>query len=489
MVIGLVTLFVRWPTFGNPMLEFDEQLYLLMGDRLWHGQLPYLDLWDRKPVGLFLFYALIRLLGGLGVVQYQAVATLCAAATAMILYRLARRKAAVWPALLSALAYVFTLNLLHGTGGQTSVFYNLLTAGCFWAAFAANDANRPWRIIAFALPAMLVMGLALQIKYTVVFEGISLGCWFLWRLHRVGLSVPRLSATALAMMVLALLPTLAALGWYAGMGHADAFVQANFVSVFHRAPFDPVTRREQASYIAVRTLGLIAALPVALVVGWRQRQRGNPHDFALLCVWTAGALIGFAMLGDVFDHYFIPVTMPLCVALAPLLRRGRGGFILGCMVTVWPLAQTPPYYFGTAYYQREVSHLAAATRPYLRGHCLYVFDGPTILYHVTGACAPTRYIYPDHLNNPIEAPALGVDSVQEEQRLLARRPGAIVTASVSVNPHVNVGTQRVLRAALARDYVLVDKVRDPERMLFVWARRDLHPGPAPITDHRAANPQ
>jgi predicted membrane-bound mannosyltransferase len=77
----LVALLLRVPLFGDPVIHSDEQFYLLVGDRLLHGAWPYLDIWDRKPPGLFLLYAAIRLVGGLGIVQYQMVASLAAAAT------------------------------------------------------------------------------------------------------------------------------------------------------------------------------------------------------------------------------------------------------------------------------------------------------------------------------------------------------------------------------------------------------------------------
>ena len=56
-----------------------------------HGLLPYVDVWDRKPVGLVLVYAAIRLLGGEGIWQYQLAATLFAGATAFVVSRIAAR--------------------------------------------------------------------------------------------------------------------------------------------------------------------------------------------------------------------------------------------------------------------------------------------------------------------------------------------------------------------------------------------------------------
>jgi hypothetical protein len=49
------------------------------------GALPYVDIWDRKPIGLFLLYAAIRLLGGDGILAYQVTATAFAVATAAVL--------------------------------------------------------------------------------------------------------------------------------------------------------------------------------------------------------------------------------------------------------------------------------------------------------------------------------------------------------------------------------------------------------------------
>src|SRR3569833_3787129 len=97
----LVALAVRCVDFGNPVIHVDEQYYLLVGDRLLRGALPYVDIWDRKPIGLFAIFAAIRLLPGDGVLAYQLVATLFAAATAWLVQRGAR-----WLGVLLFVAFV-----------------------------------------------------------------------------------------------------------------------------------------------------------------------------------------------------------------------------------------------------------------------------------------------------------------------------------------------------------------------------------------------
>src|SRR5438105_7787477 len=50
----IATLVIRAVALGQPEVDVDEQYYLLVGSRMFHGVIPYVDIWDRKPIGLFL---------------------------------------------------------------------------------------------------------------------------------------------------------------------------------------------------------------------------------------------------------------------------------------------------------------------------------------------------------------------------------------------------------------------------------------------------
>ena len=60
-VILLVAVATRSATFGNPLVDMDDQFYWLVGRSWWDGHWPIVDIWDRKPVGLFLIYGAIWL--------------------------------------------------------------------------------------------------------------------------------------------------------------------------------------------------------------------------------------------------------------------------------------------------------------------------------------------------------------------------------------------------------------------------------------------
>ena len=176
LIVG-VAVAARAITFGNPIVHVDEEFYFTVAHEWLRGAVPYLDIWDRKPIGLFALYRPAAALGyPAGIWAYQALALTAVVATAWIVARLARDAGWGSAALLAAVAYILWLDLAEGEGGQSPVFYNLPMAGAAWLILG-DRAARPTR----ALAAMLLVGVAMQIKYSVVFEGLFFGLWTLWR--------------------------------------------------------------------------------------------------------------------------------------------------------------------------------------------------------------------------------------------------------------------------------------------------------------------
>ena len=87
--LSLFALAVRFPFLGDHNADIDEQLYALIGSQLWHGQLPFVDLWDRKPFGLFLLFGLADASGLPAPWSYQLFATIFIVLGALLLRRLA----------------------------------------------------------------------------------------------------------------------------------------------------------------------------------------------------------------------------------------------------------------------------------------------------------------------------------------------------------------------------------------------------------------
>ncbi len=468
----LVALAIRSWDFGNPAIDADEQYYLLVGDRMLHGAVPYIDLWDRKPIGLFALFAAIRVLPGDGILAYQLLATAAAWATALVVAAAARELGANRRGAFAAgVVYLAGISLLSGGGGQAPVFYNLPMAVAALLTLrlpASAVSARIGAIVTSGTVACLLAGIAIQMKYTPMFEGAFFGLAHLWFLHRAGARVGTMSAAALLWIAMGLAPTLAAIAWYLAKGPAafDAFWFANVTSIALR-PGYPVGR------LAIRLIGILAQLLpliVAAAISWRRRPRAGvaAETMTIAFVWAAAATVGFLIIGTFFDHYGLPLVAPLAVLAAPTLGRSWRMLALALIVPAAILVTDRAIGSDDRAGTRAVAGVVEANSG---GECPYVFVGPSILYHLAHACVPTPYAFPNLLAYATEQGAIGVDQPTEVRRILANQPPVIVTADRPAAIY-NPATLRVMQAALARDYRLVFAVPGRKGRVLVHLRRD-----------------
>jgi hypothetical protein len=450
LLLALVALGLRVWDFGNPVIHVDEQFYLLVGERMWQGAVPFVDIWDRKPVGLFLIYAVAAAFPGDGILAYQLMATAAAIATAAVV-RSASLRVGARPsgALLAGIAYLLWLPMLGGRGGQAPVFYNLLVAVAVFRTLALPalaTAQRRAAILRSGLIACLLAGVAIQVKYTAAVEGAFVGLAHLWWLHRAGGRRGGLIVAGLAWAVAGLLPTAIAYAAYATMGPAAAevFWFANFSSIFLRAPYPP-------GELAMRLLGIAAQLSPLIacaLLGWRLRPRPTPAPLGIAYGWLGSALLGFAAIGTFFDHYALPLIAPLALLSAATFgRRPRaavGALGIGLLLFLAERA----FVADDAPGARETARLVALNA---HGQCPYVFIGDTITYQLSATCLPTRYVFPNLLAYSTEQGATGIDEAAEVRRILARRPPVIVTSTRTLAIW-NSGSLAAVKAAMRRDY-------------------------------------
>lgn len=455
-----VALLTRAITFGNPIVHADEQFYFVTARAMIDGAWPYADVWDRKPVGLFLLYAPAAALPlRAGVWAYQAMALACAVATAAMIARIAR--VAGWPAgaTLAGVAYLVWIVLAEGEGGQSPVFYNALVAAAALLIAGKRGAG-PGR----GLVAMALVGLAMQVKYSVVFEGMAFGLWIVaqhWRAHR---RPWRTLALGAALIAVALAPTVLAAGVFAAAGRFDAFWYANFRSILDRRA-DPWA--EQAGNLAGVVLILSPLLAMAGITMARQRWT---RERLFVASWLAAALLGLLVFGSWFDHYALPAMVPATICAAGAIGGHRDvrrwAFPALALFAAGGQALLVSKRFGRGS-PAEFERLASAV-----GNgpgCLWVQSGETMLYPRTGRCRVSRYVFPSHLGRARESGAIGVDQASEVRRILASAPAVIVMRPPYRGERADL--RALVLADVARHYRQGAAVRLGSGVVQVFVRR------------------
>jgi hypothetical protein len=473
LLLAVAALAIRSALFGNQTFGDDEQFYTLVGDRMAQGAVPYIDIWDRKPYGLFLLFAGMRLLGGDPTLVSQLIATACAAATAFTIAAIAARGLPRGQATMGGLAYLLLLTVLGGDVAQTAVFYNLPLSVAGWLILRTGPAlDRPNDLLR-ASGAMLLCGLAIQIKTNAVFEGAALGLWMLWRMApRVGWAV--IARRAMLFAAIGIAPTLAVASGYGVAGHFDAWWFANAQSqLLKGGGWNPEARG--------RLIELLLAVAIPLVMawlGWRGIRRGS--DRTLLAAWLGAGLVDMLAIGNFWLHYALPLLVPATVLAAYGFARPRIGTWGMTLLFFWP--SIDGLVIDRIVAHRGERNAAAALRAVpadVARTCLLGYDLPAYFYLNSKACLVTPYLFVDQLRSEAEHHALPVDATQAMRDALARRPGTIMVGHNSWWRWRNRTNDRLLGDALARDYRLVRTVPQlPYNYdsVQVWRRRDLPAG-------------
>lgn len=462
-LLFLVAIAARAFSFGNPTIHVDEEFYFMTAHAMWDGALPFVDIWDRKPIGLFLVFFPAAGLGlPLGIYAYQAMALACLVATAWLIIRLAERAGWGKGALLGGIAYLLWPNLLNGVGAQSPIFYNLVMVGA--AALILAGEGHPRRR-ALGCGAMALVGLALQIKYSVVFEGIFFGLWLLWQEWRARRApLPFLNYGAV-LVALALLPTAAAFGYYAAIGQTDAFIFTNFTSIQHRNA-DPM--KEALGNIG--TLVLILSPIVAMTFGARgQAIGGDAMVRRFLFAWFGVTLLALAMFAPWFDHYGLPLLVPGCICASGFFGNPRFSKRLAPAILVLVALGGQATLLINMRNRGGAADFAGLERAVGKGPgCLYIYSGNSMLYAASDRCRVTRFAFPSSLTRARDSASLGVEQADELNRVLAAKPEVVVMRPPFRGERPEI--RAIVLSAMARDYRLTAQVPMGRETISVYKR-------------------
>jgi hypothetical protein len=457
--LAALALVTRWQLFGDALADSDEGFYLLVAERLLRGSVLYVDIWDRKPAGLFLLFAGMRSLGGDGVLAYQIVGTVFAFATAWLIAKIASRYSHPFGATIAGAAYLLWLPLGSAAGGQAELFSNLPMAGAALLTLRGLEQPAGARSWHLATMAMLLIGLAVQIKYTALFVGVFLGCcWIVcaWRTRSLAVCV----LLAAWWIFVALAPTLLVASWYAGHGHLDAFVYANFVSVWHRTSPSMIDRLGDLSLLA-----LILA-PLLLWVRASHPAASGRMAYRFVLGWLAAATAGLLAFGSFMQQFVLPVVMPASAAAAPGLERTRRWLAFVILGTIFATGQCGLAISHAVHgSDREARKIVRAVDSH---GCMFIYSGVAALYRLADVCIPTKYAFPSLLSRQRESGAIGVDPEQEVARIMDTSPATVIVRSPYDGE--NWRARAVVLRQVRLDYHLVLRQQLGQRTVSVYRR-------------------
>lgn len=415
--LAIAAFLFRFAAFGDPNMSIDESFYQLVGFEMRNGMVPYVDIWDRKPFGLFAIYWFFAAFPD-PVIAYQLGAAIAALGTAVIIARMASFRTEWGPATLGGICYLAMLNPLGGQGGQGPVYYNLLVAFSAFQIlrYRANPHN--WRLAS----AMFALGLAITVKQTVFFEAVFFGLWAMtihksWRL-------------ALLSIALGALPFVLIGLWYTGSGYWQEFLQAMVFANLDRPPL-PLNVIGGNGF---RTAISLAPLAGVCVISFLLAR--SHFDAKFVGLWLVAAVAGFLSVPFLIDHYALPLLVPACLAASAAFSMKPFGYVLAGITAVYGVLlgntfDVERHASSAADFERAAQIIRSKRSP--NGE-LFLFDAPPLLYAVTGTRPMSVLGFPHHLSNSLELDTSHVRTIPELNRLIDEKPEMVIMAEPAMMP-------------------------------------------------------
>jgi 4-amino-4-deoxy-L-arabinose transferase-like glycosyltransferase len=472
---------LRWPFFLYEPTGPDEGLYLAAAVRMLAGARLYTDVWDNKPVGIYLVYTAIAATLGHSRTAVNLASALAVLASSLLLYLIGRDATGrQQPGLIAAFVLPAYMLDLGADGANAETFMMVLQSLSVWLLVRHCRAAQPvGRHLRAAFVFGLLQGVLLQLKFTSVFETAAIGlalAGIVWWQHR---SVVALVKLAVAFVVGYPLCTLVVFGYFAATGGIGDMVFATLVSprLYVVAPFglaDPMRAIEltirRSSYFVVLILFALWFVFDRLRRG-RDKTSIGGEPLALLGAWVIGAVLNATSPGYFRYFYFIALAAPLSLLGALAIDRlamwkpqwGRLGTLAGVAVLVaYPLAQhilkEPQRLLDPdSYIAPRTADLVRSLAP--AGSLVFITDVNPLVYPLADVIPATRY--PQANAHVFDLPErFGVDTKAELQRVFARSPLLVIAAPARLEP--GSPYSGLLRDYLDHDY---QRISVPDRWL------------------------
>jgi hypothetical protein len=425
-LIAVAAIFL-WPGIVGP--GFDAAVFTLIAFRIRAGDMPYRDVWDHKPPGIFLADASAQsLLPWLDPwTPVWLLSVLCAAALGLVVAFALRAnghpKLAPWCGFATTVT-VAAVPISYG-GGQTELVAAVPAAAAvvaLWRRYSPAVTFGSGALIGLALSTSWHLAPAAAVALALVLQGTD-------RWRRVVLLALGTSAVGAAV----------AFWLIAGGAWSDALDALLTYNAAYRAAnlLDPVIKLSPSAAAAFLA---IAAL-LGLIAMTRRRPRAL---FVAAAAWIGLSVAMFAFEGRLGAHYLASIVVPLGLLAGPGLalvapRKSSGVIAVGRVSAQLLLISAAAISgFFIVYWTQTLGEIYATRASSLRdaagwlktvdcSETLLVWGHAPEIYYMSGLRPASRYVYFLPLMTDGYVTADRVADVEKD--LDSLRPAAIIDAS------------------------------------------------------------
>ncbi|EOQ88332.1 hypothetical protein LEP1GSC202_3322 [Leptospira yanagawae serovar Saopaulo str. Sao Paulo = ATCC 700523] len=385
--IFIIGYYFRSFTFEVSVLDWDEITYFIMGKGILLGQIPYVDLWDIKPIGIYLVHAISLMVLPYDPVTLRWTSFLHLIALTMVVVSFQKDQNWFWKLLSGLLVLYFFSRLTSGLSANSEIYFLFYEWFGIYLLLKKNSIKL----------AFFFLGIAFLIKYIIVFDVIFLGLYAIYKKKK-----DNSYFQLFYQLSFFLIPIGVSFIIYFLLGHHQEYFNALFT----------VSSKHQTNItVEFPYKDLLKLFWPAIFLGFTSIliDLKLPKEKIIFLILTITALIGASYTGYFFQHYFLALVPPLAIFVIPK----RNSFILIPITIIFLLfyswSNISNRLKKDLLYIPDHSKIIASQIDDLGGGKLFVASGVHATYIYLNQLSPTAYVQPVNYIDPLFAKNFSVD--------------------------------------------------------------------------------
>ncbi|HYW17903.1 MAG TPA: glycosyltransferase family 39 protein [Nodularia sp. (in: cyanobacteria)] len=340
-IIIIFSLLFRLPFFFRATFNWDENTFILMGQSILDGNLPYVEIWDLKPPLVFFSYALAILIFGKSIISVRLFGTLCVIMAAILTYYICRSVSSSKLSLLAAIIFiVLTGPLMDGKSVMTEHIAIVPLLGSLALLVSSNKLVN----IKIFLVGLLI-GSACMIRLNLAYLALILGLYIAAKSIKIN-SIKNISGGIFVYAIGCLIPFISLLLPYVFTNNLQLFktsvIDASLTYSTAQASFWEVMFKQL--YDVWGIIFLIGCFQMMRMIKQSEKSSDKKNQLIYCLIFSFGTEWSILNSGAAHSHYMIQLAPFLAVVLASWFQKilnlnlkvGYFILIVGLILTALP---------------------------------------------------------------------------------------------------------------------------------------------------------
>lgn len=491
----LLVIIIRLPSFFYSVFDWDESTFILMGQSILNGNLPYVDTWVMKPPGSFYLYSLFLMIFGKSVLAVRVGGALFVFLASVLLYM---SGAALYNRASGIIAAIFLIVFVSARKwGLSTMIEHLMLVPISLVLFIVLTRKLDNKT---AFVTGLILGAGILMRQNMAFDSLAVLAVIFTGITMPGTYISERVKRCLFLVSGIAVPISAMTLYFALHGELQLFLHTNISSVVaHVIEKISLSRKLELLLSNISDefaegympLWIFFSLGISFIFFSISSALKRP--VAAMLIIIVAQIYSIFYTGTSFGYHYLIMTRPVMALICGLAIstwlssdscRKRylyyATVLLVAIGLIFPLFKNivPRYeeLVSAAVHDEDLDDTCDEIAEYLNedgvmGRYVYMVNNCHIVYFLTKSKYPTRYIHPtdiikyDYMLKAVDGPEATDD--KELQKILLKKP-AFIVYKAGRWPTPDDSFREMLFIELKKEYRLVKVISDN---YFIYKRK------------------